>query len=211
MRMIQILIKDIYSVGEIPQERPDYIEEKRWEKIQTIKAAEDKLRSLVSGYLLNYMCGRLKICNPDYSYYPNGKPFIEGVPYAFNLSHSGRFAFLAYHESNEPIGADIQEVRQMRDGMVKKLLHDKEYAFLPEDKELQCLHLNRLWTVKESFVKMTGEGLTRDLRTIYVDFEKGKVRTEDGVTGAFIVGEWEDAYYYSVCTIHEKSVQIEQL
>jgi len=85
--MIQIVIKDIRSIGDIPLKKPDYMEDKRWKNLQHIKADADKKRSMVSAYLLDYMCRELQIDNPVYEYTKRGKPVLRDAECSFNISH----------------------------------------------------------------------------------------------------------------------------
>lgn len=209
--MMQILIKNILSIGDIPLKKPDYMEEKRWENLQHIKAEADKKRSLVSAYLLDYMCRELQIDNPVYEYSKRGKPILKDAECSFNLSHSGDYVVLAYHKGKEPVGVDIQKLRVMRDGMEKRLLHEKEKMMLPEEEELRLHYLNRLWTVKESFVKMTGVGLACDFRTIHADFQKGIINADNVEKVFFTLKDWNDDYYLSVCTPVLKDCKIEEI
>lgn len=209
--MIQILLKDIRSMGELPLEKPGWVEEKRWNGIQKMKTEADKKRSLASAYLLDAMCGDLGIYNPVYGYTKKGKPFLIDVECAFNISHSGDYVALGYHKGTEPVGLDIQKVRVMRDGIQKRILHEKEKTLLSENAKNCRYYLNRLWTIKESFVKMTGEGLSRDFRTVSVDFKNGTVTTEDGIRTNFSIWEWEDDYFLSVCSKRKEECVINKI
>lgn len=185
------------------------MEEKRWKDIQKLKAQEDKKRSFVSGYLLDFMCRDLEIEKPLYEYTDKGKPFLKGEECTFNLSHSGAYVMLAYHKGKEPLGADIQQIRTMREGMEKRIRHENENV--PSEKVERLQYLNCLWAVKESFVKMTGEGLARDFRTIHVDFESGTVRTEDGIMTELLVWEWKENYYIAVCSVSKEECVIKEI
>ncbi len=207
--MIQIVWKDIRSIVDIPLEKPDCIENKRWENIQKMKADADKKRSMASGYLLDYMCRELQVAGPVYEYAERGKPVLKGVECAFNISHSGDYVVLAYHRMKEPVGVDIQKVCTMRAGMERRILHEKEKESVVQGERDR--YLNRLWAVKESFVKMTGEGLLRDFRTIYVDCVNGTVISDDGEKAQFIVCEWKDEYYLSICAKNGKELSIKEI
>ena len=209
--MIRIVWKDTRTIGEIPLIKPDCIEQKRWESMQDLRAEADKKRSLASGYLLDYMCRDLQVANPVYEYTKRGKPVLKDAECAFNISHSGDYAVIAYQPKGEELGADIQKIRPMRDGMERRLLHEKEKMFLPEGEEERLCYLNRLWTVKESFVKMTGEGLLRDFRTICVDFENGIAISDEGKSAYFTVWDWKDDYYFSVCGTNENEIEMKEI
>lgn len=209
--MIQILLKDIYSIKDIPTKKPCWIEEKRWNSIQKIKTDADKRRSFVSGILLDSMCQDMGINTPVYELTERGKPYLVGVDCAFNISHSGDYVVLAYHANTEPLGIDIQKVRAMRDGMQKRILHEMENSLLPEDSGNEVYHLNRLWAIKESFVKMTGEGLSQDFRTVYVDFENGTVQIGEHIRAQFSVWEWKSDYFLSICSKSKEECVIKEI
>lgn len=208
---MQIFLKDIRSIRDFPKERPDWVEEKRWIGIQKIKVQNDKLRSLASAYLLDVMCSEFKIYNPVYGYTDRAKPFLVNADCAFNISHSGDYVVLAFHAGTDVIGVDIQQLRVMREGMEKRILHEKEIVpeFKSEDERRE--YMNRLWAVKESFVKMTGEGLARDFRTIFVNFMNGTVEVEGGNKAAFSVWRWKEDYYLAVCSANKEEYEIIEL
>lgn len=209
--MIRIIWKDIRTIKEIPLIKPDCIEQKRWENMQDLRAEADKKRSLASGYLLDYMCRDLQVDNPVYEYTKRGKPVLKDAECSFNISHSGDYVMLAYHPKGEELGADIQKIRPMRAGMERRLLHEKEKMFLPEGEEGRLRYLNRLWAVKESFVKMTGEGLLRDFRTISVDFENGIAISNEGKSAHFTEWEWKDNYCISICGTNDKEIEMKEI
>lgn len=209
--MMQILLKDIRSLRGVPLERPGWVDKKRWNSIQKLKSQADKKRSLTTAYLLDYMCRDLGIDAPVYGYSEKGKPFLVDADCAFNISHSGDYVALVYHMGKEPVGADIQQARKMRDGTERRLLHEKEKSFLPEDVDGRLQYLNRLWAVKESLVKMTGEGLSCDFRTVYVNDKEGIVIKEDGMQAHFGVWEWKEDYYLAVSTMSCEECNIKEL
>ena len=78
----------------------------------------------------------------------NGKPYIEGNPVFFNLSHSGGLVVLAV--SCTPVGVDTEPPRVVRRGVVKR--------FAGVDCEDPAERLFA-WMRYESYIKMTGEGI----------------------------------------------------
>ncbi len=101
---------------------------------------------------------------PAYSRTCTGKPAAPDV--YLSISHSGRAAVCA--ASRIPIGVDIERVRRINPGLARKL---RCQAAAPAQ-ELDALLLSH-WVAKESFLKMTGEGLAGLTRAQY--------RPEDGV------------------------------
>ena len=88
-----------------------------------------------------------------------GKPYFPDAPQAqFSLSHSSGYAALA--TPSLPVGVDIQEIRPERVMAAVRFLTEPEQAqltALPQEEEVQAFF--RLWTLKESYGKMTGRGL----------------------------------------------------
>ena len=152
-----------------------------------------------------------------------GKPFCAGLPFRFNLSHSGDFAVCA--AAREAIGIDIEvsrvlseavkkrvftesERRLMRSGGFrdtgKGLLFPKETGDGQDEREASagiCL-----WTVKESYLKMKGAGITVD--PILVETEPADCGNT-GKSGSeyqyfnIVCRKWPDEVSHAVTVWHE--------
>lgn len=91
---------------------------------------------------------------------PAGKPFINNAPnFHFSLSHAGQWLVCA--TSKQSVGIDIEYVLPL------DVLQYREYLSIAEYYQLRELpakeQLNRfyeLWTLKESYLKQTGDGLS---------------------------------------------------
>ena len=201
---MKVLIEPISSIhDEELKSKPYYVTAERWEKVLRIRPLEDKKRSLLAGKLLYQMCKEYGIENPVYGAIENGKPMLISHPQiAFNLSHSGEFVVLAYTEKAETIGVDIQQIRSVSDGVKKRILHEKEFLLLDREKEMENIFLNRIWAIKESYVKMTGEGLSHDFRKLCIDFESRTVKDENGRIACYEELKVPDGYVAAV-TIKE--------
>ena len=109
-----------------------------------------------------------------YHYGQEGKPYWEKIPLFFSLSHSGNLVALAVSERE--LGMDVQKVT---DADWKKLA--ERFYSVEEQAELRrlCEHSEklakkeffRLWCQKESFGKMTGEGVLPYLQKRVTEFE----------------------------------------
>ena len=78
---------------------------------------------------------------------PNGKPFFPDMPQLFfSLSHSGDFCACAL--SDTPVGCDIQIIKDVSSGLIKRTCRDEE---------LEKLDFFSLWSLKESYIKLYGE------------------------------------------------------
>lgn len=99
-----------------------------------------------------------------YCYGDNGKPYFENIPLFFNISHSGEYVLCAV--SSREVGADIQKI-QSADVMklAKRFFSEPECCALERcesDRERQRLFFG-LWSRKEAYGKLTGEGITAAL------------------------------------------------
>ncbi len=132
----------------------------RREKALRCRRQEDRLRSAAAGLLLARYARQLGFDRfPALREDVYGKPYFPDAPQVqFSLSHSGGYAALA--TSSLPVGVDIQEIRPERVMAAVRFLTEPEQAqltALPQEKEVQAFF--RLWTLKESYGKMTGRGL----------------------------------------------------
>ncbi len=109
----------------------------------------------------------------------HGKPYYDGFRFVqFNISHCKTGA--AAVVSNVPVGIDVERMRRVNVRTVVKCCSMKERSYIfekaacQEEKVLSTEEMNRflkLWTLKESYVKMTGEGFSHALWEIPFDLE----------------------------------------
>ncbi len=108
---------------------------------------------------------------------PHGKLELFDAPLAFNLTHGGAFVLAAFAEEG-PVGIDV-EPRTRTDGgegLARSVLTDEEYACWREQPvEERAAWFMHVWTVKEAFIKATGEGLARDPTAVACCLEGGRV------------------------------------
>ena len=152
----------------------------RREKALRCRRQEDRLRSAAAGLLLARYARQLVFDRfPALREDVYGKPYFPDAPQAqFSLSHSGGYAALA--TSSLPVGVDIQEIRPERVMAAVRFLTEPEQAqltALPQEEEVQAFF--RLWTLKESYGKMTGRGLL-GANAFLVDLSGPAVLPPDG-------------------------------
>ena len=87
------------------------------------------------------------------------KPHIDGNPLYFNLSHSGSLAVCAISETET--GVDVEKIRPVSLRPSRKFTeYEQESIKASFNPNLEFL---KLWSLKESRVKCTGEGLRTHL------------------------------------------------
>jgi 4'-phosphopantetheinyl transferase len=117
-----------------------------------------------------------------FRYGAHGKPQIEGP--RFNISHSGGLALIALGQAE--VGVDVELPRRRRtDDIARRFFSpgEKERLFALDD-EPRYEAFFRLWTCKEAFLKATGEGLSRSLRSYEVDLPAARLLWATGIPDA---------------------------
>ena len=124
--------------------------------IEACTLPEEQRRLLGAGMLLHRVLGVRR--EEDISFNPWGKPALSGGGPCFILSHSGDYALLAV--SDAPLGADIQQVRPVSPGLLRKLARPEELA--------AGMDFFTLFTRKEAMMKASGLGFALPPRTFSV-------------------------------------------
>lgn len=101
---------------------------------------------------------------PVFEYAADGKPRLHGLPgVEFNLSHCREAAVCAV--SSAPVGVDVETVRPFKDALARYVLSAGEYAAVTAAARPDVEFI-KLWTRKEALLKLTGEGIRSDLKTV---------------------------------------------
>lgn len=106
----------------------------------------------------------------------HGKPYVKesDVPAFFNLSHSGDYIVCAV--SDREVGVDIERKGKVRMEVARRFFHPSEVCLLDKVQEEEREELFFCyWSVKESFLKYTGSGLSSPLSGFEVCFENERI------------------------------------
>lgn len=128
---------------------------------------------------------------PVFRYSETGKPYIEGhEDILFSLSHCHGAVLCAV--DNSPVGCDIENFSGIDHDLVRATMSPAEQQTIyaagrPEEAFL------RLWTQKESLLKLTGEGIRDDMTSVLQDsrLKDGTLRFDTRAA---------DNYVFSVCS-----------
>ena len=102
--------------------------------------------------------------NPVFEYNEHGKPSIVGHPeICFNLSHCKEAAICVV--SDQPVGVDVESVRSFNESLVRYTMNEAEVKEI-ESAEDQAVAFIRLWTMKESALKLIGTGISNELKQV---------------------------------------------
>lgn len=174
----------------------------RRQKVLSFVRAEDRKRCLGAGLLLARILP-LYGENPEAVVYgAAGKPEAQRVH--FNLSHSGDLVICAVGE--KAVGCDIEKITEEPKGVAERFFHPAEAAYLGTFQgQARTEMFYRLWTWKESYVKMTGEGMFLPLQDFAVLPADGQIRVRRGgrVLACHMKEYSVPGYQVSVCAEEE--------
>lgn len=188
----------------------------RRQKIALLKNMKDKMRSLAAAIALNTALKAygLEERTMEYDVGKQGKPYFRYNPdIHFSLSHSGDYAICSVgtHET----GNDIELIKSGRERVAKRFFATEEldWIYKAQDPLERDNRIFRIWTMKESFLKVTGRGMSlplKDFNIIISNDENVTIRQNiNDIT--YYMKEYAmpetlpeyDAYKISVCSESE--------
>ena len=128
----------------------------------------------------------------EFLFGPHGKPTLKDHhDIHFNLSHCPHAALCVVGDS--PVGCDVEAVPERLDtNLCRYCCSDAEYdAILRAERPTAAF--TALWTKKEAFLKLTGQGLTKDLPAL---FKPGSDKLLDSVKFQTYIAP-DGSYVYS--------------
>lgn len=143
----------------------------RQEKIKKLRYEKDRLQALGAGLLLDFGLQTYGLRERDLSmaYGSNGKPYLRDYPdIHFNLSHSGSLVMAVF--SDLEVGCDIERIQTAKMKLARRFFAEPELAGLEaqSSEEQKDALFYRIWTLKESYIKATGEGMRTALDSFTV-------------------------------------------
>ena len=164
---------------------------KEKEYVCRYKYEKDRIRSLIGRLMLFCFCDRYKddcfeeinfVSGPDefikenisditIAVDENGKGRIENRDELFfNISHSKDYVVLAL--SDKEVGIDIQEIKPLKANIPKRFFTDTDNEYIDQSEEGKIERFTQVWAAKESFAKLTGNGIGEGFASFFEDFEK---------------------------------------
>lgn len=128
-----------------------------WQSSHPSLRNEDSLIASLAGVWLLWKSG----ANGTLVYTENGKPSLTTPNRAISITHTKTYAFCAISSNNDPIGLDAEDFGRLTPDRFSALT-ERWFNKTEQDEFLKTpteeVFLN-IWTRKEAFVKLTGEGL----------------------------------------------------
>lgn len=202
--MIQVYAADITNLPDPMRESSVMadLSDQRKEKIMRHKMEKDRKQSLGAGLLLREVLFRHGVADREITYGENGKPQMED--FFFNLSHSNGVVLCAAGDC--AVGCDVEKIKREPCGLARHFFCESEIAYLDQlsgaDRDREFF---RLWTMKESYMKMTGEGMRLSLKQFEFVLEDGISVYRDGKRVSCFFQEYEiPGYRVCVCGKEQK-------
>ncbi|WP_377863503.1 4'-phosphopantetheinyl transferase family protein [Bacillus sp. R86525] len=142
-------------------------------KIEKYRLGNDKYRGLVSQALIRViLCQMLKCNNSDlvFGYNTFGKPYVySNIQLEYNISHSGKWVVGSF--GRKPVGIDIELIKEELDYEMytKDFFSSNEHLYINNLKKAEIPnYFFELWTLKESYIKCIGMGLSIPLHSFSI-------------------------------------------
>lgn len=149
----------------------------RQERIRKNKSHESRKQLLGAGVLLKKVFEIYGVDANAIQKDSHGKPVIDG--FHFNLSHTDGLVICAV--GDQSVGCDAERMGLAPQGVAERFFSETEKEYFCSSEMSYDETFFRLWTMKESYIKMTGEGmhLPMDCFEIYLGdpikiFREGK-------------------------------------
>ncbi len=167
VRNLPDCLEDLYKIYHISCERR--------ERIRNFRFMRDKKLCCGVEILLNEICEELGIIKEEQKiiHGENGKPYFEGNPIFFNMSHSGDYVACAF--GRYEVGIDIEHCSNTKLSIqqIKNIFSESECRdILSVEESLRCIRVCEIWTQKEAVVKCSGKGLIVPFNSFSVLEEK---------------------------------------
>lgn len=148
-------------------------------RVEKFRNYMDARRSITAELLVRRLAmDQLGVRNEDIVFGENSynKPYLVSSPhFHYNLSHSGEWVVCAVDQ--QPVGIDIEQIKPIELDIAKNFFTTAEYNRLMEADEAQRLEqFYQLWTLKESYIKAVGQGLSIPLDSFSFRHENGDDR-----------------------------------
>lgn len=167
------------------------VSKKRVESVLKKHFKRDRLLSICGDLLVLSACAEslgIDDGKETLQWEENGKPYFKNRELYLSVSHSGDFAVCAVHSN--PVGIDIELVRDFSDKILNNICNNEERFYIGEN----AVKFFEVWTAKEAYSKLCGKGVSQILSGVYANIPKKTVMDKSLTTYHF------DNYVYSVVT-----------
>jgi 4'-phosphopantetheinyl transferase len=195
------------------------VSEERRQRAGRFLRREDAWRSVLGEALARLCIGLREKCPPHEVRFALGekeKPFAAGrlqdglfnqaLKTEFNISHSGEWVVCALDD--RPVGIDVERIHAIDFAIAKRFFSAREYEDLTRfTGEAKTGRFFDYWTLKESYIKAIGRGLSCPLGSFTVVFESTRITMNaEGELPLLFFRQYDlgAGYKCALCASHEK-------
>ncbi len=183
------------------------ISDERKAKMERFVFKKDSIRCLLGEIIARYAVSKHLNCkNSEISFKIDSynKPCLDkpNESVFFNISHSGDWVVCVI--SNKPCGIDIESIKDSDFGIAKRFFTQDEYeSLMKQPADYRTKYFFMLWTLKESYIKTDGRGLSLPLDSFSFEFGAGQITlsTKNTLTDCFFKQfDIDETHIMSVCS-----------
>ncbi|CAK6470294.1 4'-phosphopantetheinyl transferase [Peribacillus simplex] len=141
----------------------------RQRRVKRFVKLDDAYRSLIGDLMVRFVLKeRYGSVKEELRWRTNsfGKPFLPDYPsFHYNISHSGEYVVCAVHDAE--VGVDIEKIGPFELQLAKVFFTEEEYKQVLEAEDGLSSFYD-IWTLKESYIKAIGKGLSIPLHSFNV-------------------------------------------
>lgn len=158
-----------------------FVQTEKRERILKQKAKQYTDNMLIGEILAKVIIKKtfdIDIAQQEFAYTEYGKPYLPNSPDVhFNISHSGEY--VACTLSNKPVGVDIQKIGEYNSDIAKRVCNGEELKQISDSLD-KASEFTKLWTKKETVLKMHGTGIASgDIKNCLDNHNVQSERIED--------------------------------
>lgn len=173
------------------QQSLDILTPERKAKALRFRRFKDQNRSIATGLLEAYAF--IQILGSSKSEYliekgPEGKPYLKDYPEIhYNISHAGDWIVCGI--GGQPLGIDVECADKYTERVVTRFFQKEEVEDILSEPDLERRKeiFAEYWVMKESFMKLSGGGLSIPLKSFYSNRNTGEIRL-----GNSVPKEWQE-------------------
>ena len=163
-----------------------HVTEEKRSRIRRFHFSADAQRALLGDLLARYaVCKRAGVRHDQIQIglNPYGKPeLLHPENLCFNISHAGNWVVCAV--DRDPVGIDVEQIKPINPGIAERFFSPEEYLVLVSKKDAAMVnHFYRIWTLKESYIKMIGKGLSIPLQSFTIRISEDSITLQHDAEG----------------------------
>jgi 4'-phosphopantetheinyl transferase len=144
----------------------EYVDESKRKKLNEYRFLIDKKLSLYAEIIVRTESLLSGIKNIRFLRKKNGKPYLSGYPsFCFNISHTRNAVAVAFSDSE--IGVDIEKIADYDKQIAARNFIGFEQNYI-NNSDNPTVAFYEIWTKKEAYIKLSGEGLNVPLNSFCV-------------------------------------------